>query len=218
MTIPFGLNTTATSLQPSRSSILGPAVLSMILSFSATAGPQLFRWIDDKGKVHYGDRVPAKYVQDGFRVISEQGITVFNIGPSSEDETLKPKKKASPLTTYERGLIATYSNEDELRDAKQKKLDDIDTFIQLTQDNIQLQKNRFHQLTKNAGDFERRQTEVPANLKIEISNTRDKITNHSGIVERYLSQRTEEAKRFDDDLKNYRRVRKQIQRREKMRH
>ena len=171
---------------------------------SVSAGP-LYRWVDNEGKMHYGDSIPPQYVQKGYHVVSEQGITVYTIKPASEIPLPKEEKeKVAPLSTYERGLLATYIDEKELLQAKAKKLADIDTITQLTHENIQLLENQFHMLTKKAGDYERRNQEVPANLRQDIATTQEKILNLLRTIERYEAQKAEAARRFDKDLAHYR--------------
>ncbi len=167
----------------------------------------LYRWVDNEGKTHYGDNIPPQYVQKGYHVVSEQGITVYTIKPASEippPEPKEEKKKVTPLTTYERGLLATYINEEELLQAKTRKLADIDTISQLTRENIQLLENQFHHLTKQAGDHERRGRKVPEHLRQDISTTQEKILNMLNTIERYRQQKIEAAQRFDRDLARYR--------------
>ncbi len=175
-------------------------------SSTAVAGP-LYRWVDDEGKTHYGDRIPPQYVQKGYHVVSEQGITVYTIKPASEIPPPKEEKKeeeAAPLSTYERGLLATYIDEEELLRAKAKKLADIDTISQLTHENIQLLESQFHHLTKKAGDYERRGQQVPDHLRQDITTTQEKIVNLLSTIERYKQQKIEAARRFDNDLAHYR--------------
>ena len=178
----------------------------LLCSAIADAGP-LYRWVDDEGKVHYGDSIPPQYVQKGYRVVSEQGITVYTIKPASEipppiEE--KEEKGPPPLSNYERGLLATYTNEDELLQAKARKLADIDAIITLTRENRQLLENQFRQYTREAGDFERRGQQVPEQLRQDIVTIQNKMADIDKTIERYKAQKEEEAQRFDNDLDHYR--------------
>ena len=189
------------TLNQSAGLILGMALCSS----SVLAGP-LYRWVDENGKVHYGDNIPSQYVQKGYKVVSEQGITVYTIKPASEIQIPKEenaKEEDKPLSPYERGLLATYINEAEVEAAKAKKLADIDTIIQLTHENIVLLETQFRQLTKNAGDYERRGNEVPIHLRQDIDTTQNKIADLFQTIERYKTQRKEEALRFDQDLQRF---------------
>lgn len=178
----------------------------LFLGNTANAGP-LYRWVDDEGKVHYGDSIPPQYVQKGYRVVSEQGITVYTIKPASEiPPPVEEKKEKSPppLSNYERGLLATYTNEDELLQAKARKLADIEAIIELTRENRQLLENQFRQYTREAGDFERRGQQVPEQLRQDIVTIREKMADIDKTIERYKAQKEEEAQRFDNDLDHYR--------------
>ncbi len=188
-------------LLPPRSLLAGLVAAALLCASASTSAGPLYRWVDDEGKVHYGDAIPPQYVQKGYRVVSEQGITVYTIKPASELPPPEPEEEKEeappPLTPFERGLLATYIDSSEIEEAKQKKLADIDTITQLTRENIQLLEQQFHQLTKEAGDFERRGREVPEVLRQDIATIREKITDLEQTIERYKQQRVEAIEEFE---------------------
>ena len=46
---------------------------------SATAPTQTYRWVDDKGVVHYGDSVPSEYSQQERSVLNGQGVEIGHV-------------------------------------------------------------------------------------------------------------------------------------------
>jgi len=185
--------------------------LLLISGLSPCHAAQLYRWTDEHGKIFYGDQIPTRYIQQGYNVVSEQGITVYTIGPVSDEPIPEPKEEAPKFTTYERGLLATYSSGEEIELAKQKKLDDIDSIIGLTQDNIMLQERQFRELTKSAGDYERRGEHVPKRLEVDIANIQEKISNYARTIGQYEAQKLDASKRFDTDVELYLNARKRQQ-------
>ena len=59
-----------------RASRLLILMMSALFTVSAQAG--LYRWVDEFGAVHYGDKVPAKYLKQEHQELNEQGTTVKN--------------------------------------------------------------------------------------------------------------------------------------------
>ncbi len=179
------------------------ASLLLVGSIAPSQASQLYRWTDEHGKIFYGDQIPARYVQEGYKLVSKKGITVYTIGPASEEPMPEQKKEEPKFTTYERGLLATYSSGEEIKQAKKKKQDDIDSIIGLTQDNIMLQERQFRELTKKAGDFERRGENVPKRLEVDIAKIQEKISSFARAVGQYEAQKADANKRFDNDLELY---------------
>ena len=54
----------------------GLLILMMATLFVASAQAGLYRWIDENGAVHYGDKVPAKYLKLEDDELNDQGTAV----------------------------------------------------------------------------------------------------------------------------------------------
>lgn len=51
--------------------------LFVVTAATASAAPDdIYKWVDDQGVVHYGDRVPPKYAKKRHEVMNSQGMTV----------------------------------------------------------------------------------------------------------------------------------------------
>ena len=48
-------------------------ILTLIWSTAVYSG--LYRWVDEAGKVHYGDRIPPAYAQNGHTKLYKNGLT-----------------------------------------------------------------------------------------------------------------------------------------------
>ncbi len=73
---------------------------------------EIYRWVDENGKVHYGDKVPAKYAKTEQQKLNEQGLTV--------------ETRRRELTAEEREAIEKEAAEREkqrVRDAEQARYD-----------------------------------------------------------------------------------------------
>ena len=60
---------------------------SMALSMSVQA--KLYKWVDENGQVHYGDKVPPKYLKGERQELNEQGALV-----KQYDRAMTPEEKA----------------------------------------------------------------------------------------------------------------------------
>jgi len=57
-----------------------PIVLVLTLYVPATTADEIVKWVDENGKVHYGDKVPDQYKEQAQKV--ETGISIA--GPEAE--------------------------------------------------------------------------------------------------------------------------------------
>lgn len=167
------------------------------------AAADLYRWLDNKGEVHYGDRIPPQYVNQGYKVINEKGDTVQVVTPAGQ-ETSRDEGKVVQQTARDRTLLTTFGSEEEIIAARDRKLAEIDDLIASTREMIRLQEQNYRQLTKDAGDHERRGEKVPAALAEEMSATKRKVEHHQNSIGRYQNDRKEAAARFEADLARYR--------------
>jgi hypothetical protein len=187
-------------------------ILALSTTWATSFAAELFRWTDENGKVHYTDRVPPQYIEKGFRVISEQGLTIKTIRPFSEELANRPEEKTIDTEQLEkdRFLFMSYSNEAELITARDRKLADIDAIITISQEAITLLESQFRNLTKEAGDYEKKGDAIPNSLQQDMGTTEKKIKNYENNIKRYQKDREKAEEQFETDLKRYRQITQQL--------
>ncbi|HZT64100.1 MAG TPA: DUF4124 domain-containing protein [Burkholderiales bacterium] len=70
-------------------------LLFCVLTLTARAG-EVFRWVDENGKVHYGDAIPEKYKQQAKKVDSSGGVTDAQ-RQEAESRTARERARAESL-------------------------------------------------------------------------------------------------------------------------
>jgi hypothetical protein len=70
--MPRILKPVGSCISSGRSILIGLAAVLSLAAFSVSAqSTQVFRWVDEKGKVHYGSSVPEQYREKGRKLDSE---------------------------------------------------------------------------------------------------------------------------------------------------
>jgi len=182
-------------------------VLVTLTTSSSAYAADLFRWQDDQGNTHYTDQVPPEYIEQGYRVISEQGLTIRTIKPTSEVESgaVPSTPKISKQQAYQdQRLLMTYSNEDEIIATRDRKLADMQAMLDLTQETVSLLETQFRQLAKEAGDFEKQGKSIPDSLLSQISAAKNKIAKHQTRLEQGSNNISEIKQGFYEILQRYR--------------
>lgn len=91
----------------------------------------MYKWVDEKGNTHYGDRVPPQYADRAGAQLKKSGRTLQGEQKAAvpsrvpEDDAEKRKLEAKQQTDRQRqdnALLATYANEAEIDQAREREL------------------------------------------------------------------------------------------------
>jgi hypothetical protein len=103
-------------------------------SFVATAhaqapaanGRKLFKWVDDQGVTHYGDRIPPEYVNQEQHVINSQGIEIGHLEAQKTAEQFaaedQQKLEADQRASRDKNLLSTYSSVQEIERLRDQRV------------------------------------------------------------------------------------------------
>ena len=183
-------------------------VIALTTSSSAYAA-DLFRWQDEKGNTHYTDQVPPEYIEQGYRIISEQGLTIRTIKSTSDIESSQAASTPPPpkkMALEDQRLLMTYSSEEEIISTRARKLADTQAMLGLTEETIGLLDTQFRQLAKEAGNYEKRAKPIPSSLLSEISTVKKKIESHQVRLKQGTDNMTKIEQEFDEILQRYRQL------------
>lgn len=107
-------------------------VVGIALVLAGTAQAGLYRWVDDNGKVHFSDKVPAAASKKSHTKLNKSGDITGQIDPAAKQKLLDikeaRKREKEELAEIRRikaeahaviqqrddNLLSTYENEDEL--------------------------------------------------------------------------------------------------------
>lgn len=189
-------------------------LLPALLGGTAALAERTFKWVDENGQVHYGDRVPPQYVNKERREINEQGRTVRIYEPPKTPEekarekrlaviAAARKKLAEKRLRYDRTLLATYSSEQDMLLARDGKVESIETLIQLTQRRISSMEKRLRELTDEAAEYERSGKKLPVGLEEQISSVREQIRQNEAFIKEKGQEKATISRQFTADIKRY---------------
>ncbi len=102
-------------------------VILLAASAVAVSAPPLYRWVDDKGKVHYGDSLPPQQSGKGHRELDRLGRVTQDVSkgsPKSEEEKRERQEEGLRATAAQqrrdRALLSTYANVEEIHQARER--------------------------------------------------------------------------------------------------
>jgi hypothetical protein len=122
-------------------------LLLAALAVSQPALAKMYKWVDEKGEVHYGDTVPPQYVNQGREELSKKGTVLKKtegaLTPEQRQarEAEEAQKKADQRKEMEqkrrdKALLNTYTSDKEIDLTRDRNLKPLDMQIQTLQDDL----------------------------------------------------------------------------------
>jgi hypothetical protein len=120
--------------------ILGAAALFAVATASRAA---MYKWVDEKGVVHYSDKIPPEAVDKANTELSKEGVPIRKtdkvLTPEQRraiaDEQEKKRvaaKQAEEVARRDRALMSSYTSEAEIDLARNRSLQTINNVVQST--------------------------------------------------------------------------------------
>jgi len=94
----------------------------------AANGRTLYKWVDEQGVTHYGDRIPPEYATQERHVINSHGVEINRLEAQKTPEALAAedqKKLEAEQSKFEVGMSTNYfvvQAQRDLRDAQNSEL------------------------------------------------------------------------------------------------
>ena len=182
---------------------------ALLLPFAAAA-QGLYKWVDEKGNVHFSDKVPPEAAKLAREEKNQDGVTVKQVARAKTQEELaaeaaqrvkdeEARKLAEAQAQADRALMLSYTTEDDLLHARDQELGVIDANMATAKLTIASQEKNLSDLLAHAADFERNKKPVPQQVTDSIAQVRSQIE----IQQKTLKERedSKEAVRKDYDAK-----------------
>jgi len=202
----------------------GLLILMMSTLFMASAQAGLYRWLDENGVVHYGDKVPAKYLKQEHDELNEQGTTVKKHDRAmsaaekadkkreeAERKRLENEKRAQALR--DRVLTDTYTTERDLVAARDARLDAIDSQLQLSKDIIESSKVNVTKTEELIERIKKSGRMVPEVTYAKLEREKLQLTTQQGVQQGHQIKREEVIEQFNGYIERFRELMAEKQKR-----
>lgn len=168
------------------------AIAILVASSSLSAEKlRAYRWVDDQGVTHYGDRVPPEHAGSKLSVLNEQGVKVNSVaGTKSADELAEEERqreiraeqirKRDKALLRDRVLLSTYLSVEEieaLRDRRMELVEGQMRVIQIYLDNLREKLVKLERESQRFSPYSTDPNARPIDEKLarELSDTLDSI-------------------------------------------
>ncbi|MCL4316040.1 MAG: DUF4124 domain-containing protein [Gammaproteobacteria bacterium] len=191
------------------------------ISLPAHAG-KLYKWVDEKGQVHYGDSIPPEYAEQGRSELNKQGITVRKTDAAKTPEQLaeeerqrqlkaEEQKRAAEQAAYDRTLMRTYSSEDDILRSRDQKLAALDMTISITQGNLNMVTRQLAELNKRADGLQGAGKPLPEKLQKDIAALQTQQKQYQDFIQARQAEQDKIKEGAGAELNRYREIRAERQ-------
>jgi hypothetical protein len=117
----------------------------------------VYKWVDDKGVVHYGDSIPPEYAQKERTLLNRQGVEVGRVEGGKSPAQLAEQQRAEDLVRqkaqHDQFLLTTYGSTKDIEQLRDQRLAQIDGQIKAASLYIDSLDTRLTTLVERARSF-----------------------------------------------------------------
>ena len=188
-------------------------IVSALLIGNVQAG--LYRWVDEHGSVHYGDKVPTEYLKKEHKELNEQGTMIKKHDRAmtaeeradrkrqeAERKRLEAERRAQALR--DRVLTDTYTTERDLIAARDARLDAIDSQLQLSKDIIESSTEKVEKTKQIIENIKASGRLVPEATYAKLDREKLQLATQKGVQQGHQIKREEVIAQFDGYIKRFR--------------
>ena len=200
--------------------------LGMLLAFTgqasvaANASPHngndkgiAYRWTDEQGVVHYGDRIPPQYAQKERAVLNSQGVEVRRLDAQKTPEQAAAEARTQQIVLRQKQhdafLVTNYTSVTDIEALRDVRLDQLQAQKTAAEQYVETLHSRLAALQKRAKLFrpysprpEARR--MPDDLADNLVHTLNELRTQSNMVTTKSEEVTALRAQFQADIDRYR--------------
>ena len=176
-------------------------ILGIFTTFSYADDDMVwYRYTNDQGVQVINHTIPTEYAQKGYEVVNSSGKVLEVVAPApSKDEVAEANAMRELRNRYEE-LRRRYGSMDDIKQARKRRLLDIESNIAVVTANLAGLKSKIESLHSAAAIQERKTGKVSKQILLDLSGTEAELK----VAEKVLGLRETEyedmIKRFDKDM------------------
>lgn len=196
------------------------ATVCAVAGMSASAaGPSsgeketIYKWVDEKGVVHYGDSIPPQYANRERRVLNDKGVEVGRLeAQKSEQELLADedqRRQIAGARQRDQVLLRTYVSEGQIEELRDQRLDLIEGQVKVTTQYLDTLNGRMDRLHSQALFFKPYSSNdgagpMPDQLAADLIRTVNEIRAQKRNLHTKRREQDTLRDQFQADLDRYR--------------
>lgn len=170
-----------------------------------------YRHRDSNGVTVIEKYVSPDAVKHGYEVVNAATGEVLQTVPGELSASERAKQQAEKAEKerleqqrkHDQSLMLRYSSVDDIRQAKQRALHELDLRINILRSNLKSVKNEIESQQARAADIERGGGKVPKEVTDNIALLKDQIESAEARIGQRQRERAEAVDSYDSDIKRF---------------
>lgn len=195
-----------------RFSLLPLAIILASSSFAAQA--KMYKWVDDEGQMHFGDKIPTKYLAKEHDELNEQGVQIKHKPAAktaeerAKENRIKHEKKKAVLIAKkkkqrDRVLLDTYTTERDLTMARDSRLDAVASQIHLAETIISDSNKKIAEMEKQIVQIQESKRKVPQDLYNRLEIEKKQVIVQTKVMEKHKKRHEDISIQFNDYIERF---------------
>ena len=187
-----------------------PILISVHVTLSCLSFPayaNTFRWVDDKGQVHYGDHIPPGVEDRAYSEINKEGVTINSVEKAKTKEQLaeerRLKEQQEEQRNYDHILLDTYGKVSDLEETRDRFIAAIEGLIKVSQHKLTNLNNELDKLNKSAANLERDGKVISEVMRKDITSLQAQIDRENDFIRAQRKQQADIRAKFASDIKRF---------------
>lgn len=173
-------------------------------------GQVYYRYTNERGVQVLEDRIPPRYVSQGYEVVTINGRVIREVAPALSEEEAKRREQEQRAQqereNANRELRRRYSTVHDIRDAKRRNLAELQGNISILESNLANVRLQIRDLEQRAASRERSGQEVPASILDNLATLQTEVIELQMQIEQREQEYDEVDARFDRDIERFKQM------------
>lgn len=190
--------------------------LSVVLAVSSFfAQAKMYKWVDEAGQMHFGDKIPQKYQVREHEELNDHGVKTMHREAAKtaeekiEETRLVKERKEAVLAEekqrkLDRELLDIYSSERDLVIARDSRINAIATQIELSEAVISESNKIIESTEKQIAQIKASNREVPINLYNRIDSEKQDVVLQMKVMNKHKKRSDEILAQFNGYIERFR--------------
>lgn len=188
------------------------SAIIFVCSFSAQA--KMFKWVDEEGQMHFGDKIPPQYMVKEHQELNSSGVVIKHKDAAKtaeekiEQRRLEREQKKAALIEKkkkqrDRVLLDTYTTERDLIVARDSRLEAVGSQVQLAETIIADSNKSIESLEKQVTQIKASNREVPADVYQRIDSEKQQVAVQSKVMASHKKRQDDIATQFNGYIERF---------------
>ena len=194
--------------------LLATAICALMLGTATIAQAKMYKWVDEKGQMHFGDKIPEQYLVKEHQELNEQGVVVKTKEAAKTPEELaearrleaerkKIEAEKKRQAQRDRVLLDTYTTERDLIVARDSRLEAVDSQINLSKSIIDDSSKNITSLEKQITSIKESNREVPKDLYRRLEIEKKQVEVQEVNMKNHIKRREDISVQFNDYITRF---------------